>query len=694
MSVVPGTKITPELEQLAVNTIRFLAVDAVEKAQSGHPGMPSGMADAAYVLWTKYLRFNPAVPDWQNRDRFVLSAGHGSMLLYALLHLSGYDMPMEQIKNFRQWESITPGHPEHELAAGVEATTGPLGQGFGNGVGMAIAAKMLAARFNKPGYNIIDHNIYAIVSDGDLMEGISHEAASLAGHLGLDNIIYIYDDNHISIEGNTELAYSDDVEQRFEGYGWFVQKVYAHDREAVDQAIATAIAEDRRPSIIIARSHIGYGAPHKQDSKEAHGEPLGAEEVEAMKKNLGWPLEPTFLVPDEVYALFGERRKQLEINYNQWVELLERYKKEYPEEAQLWSEMLELRVPADITDKLLAVVAGTDKDEATRDSGGKIMQEIARLVPSFCGGSADLAPSTKTLLKDYGSIEKGQFDGRNLHFGVREHGMGAICTGLALNGGLIPFGATFLIFSDYMRPTLRLASMQHVQVIYVYTHDSVFLGEDGPTHEPIEHLTSLRAIPGMNIIRPADAAETAVAWAVALENHQGPTAFALTRQKLPQIERQNPESVRDLAKGAYIISEPEGGNIDLIFISNGSELHVAAGAAKMLAEKNIMARVVSFPSHALFEQQPREYKENILPPNIANRVVIEAASPMSWYRYAGPYGLIIGLERFGASAPYKVIAKELGYTPEAVTERVLNYLEARKKEPKKPTIEGSPECSF
>ena len=691
MSVVPGIKITPELEQLAVNTIRFLAVDAVEKAQSGHPGMPSGMADCAYVLWMKYLKFNSAVPDWQNRDRFVLSAGHGSMLLYALLHLFGYDMPMEQIKNFRQWNSITPGHPEHELAAGVEATTGPLGQGFGNGVGMAIAAKMMAARFNKPGYDIIDHKVYAITSDGDLMEGISHEAASLAGHLGLDNLIYIYDDNHISIEGETELAYSDDVEQRFEAYGWFVQKVYAHDREAVDEAISVALKEDRRPSLIIARSHIGYGAPHKQDTKEAHGEALGAEEVEAMKKNLGWPLEPTFFIPDEVYTLFNERRKQLEDDFNRWSEMFERYRIEYPEEAQLWTDMMELKVPDDITDRLLTI-ATFDKDEATRDSSSRVMQEIAKLVPSFCGGSADLAPSTKTHLKDYSSIAKEQFDGRNMHFGVREHGMGAICSGLALNGGLIPFGATFLIFSDYMRPTLRLASMQHLQVIYVYTHDSVFLGEDGPTHEPIEHLTSIRAIPGMNIIRPADAEETAVAWAVALKNHHGPTAFALTRQKLPQIERQDPNSVRDLEKGAYIISDPANGKIDLILIANGSELHLAVNAAKMLAEKNIHARVVSFPSHALFEKQSREYKDKILPPNIANRVIIEPAASLSWYRYAGPYGLIIGLDRFGASAPYKVIAKELGFTPEAVTDRILSYLEARKKDPRKPTIEGAPEC--
>ncbi|MBI2844287.1 MAG: transketolase [Armatimonadetes bacterium] len=680
-----------ELEQLAVNTIRFLAVDAVEKAKSGHPGTPSGMADYAFVLWTKYLKYNPADPAWPNRDRFVLSAGHASMLLYALLHLAGFDMPMEQIKNFRQWGSITPGHPESELAPGVEVTTGPLGQGFANGVGMAIGANMMAARFNRPGYDIIDHNVFAIASDGDLMEGVSHEAASLAGHLGLDNLIYIYDDNHISIEGDTELAYSDDVEQRFEGYGWYVQRINGHDRAAADRAISNALREDRRPSLIAARTHIGYGAPHRQDTKEAHGEPLGPDEAAAMKQNLGWPLEPAFYVPEEVYRLFDERRRQLVEEYNDWHAMFDRYRRDYPEEARLWDDMMALKVPEDITDRLLTVV-DTTKEAATRDSSGQIMQEIAKMVPSFCGGAADLAPSTKTHLEDYGDIEKGSFDGRNFHFGVREHAMGGICTGLALYGGFIPFAATFLIFSDYMRPTLRLASMQRAGVIYVFTHDSVFLGEDGPTHEPIEHLASIRAIPGMNIIRSADASETAVAWAAALKNRHGPTALALTRQKVPLIERQDPESVRDLEKGAYIISDPAEGGIDVILMATGSELHVAVEAAKMLAEQGVGGRVVSFPSHAFFERQPREYKEKILPPSIPNRVTIEAAASMSWYRYAGTYGLVIGLDRFGASAPYKVIAEQLGFTPDKVARRVLDYLYERKKNPTRATIEGAPEC--
>lgn len=677
------------VDQLAVNTIRFLAVDAVEKAQSGHPGAPSGMADYAFVLWTRYLKFNPYVPSWQNRDRFVLSAGHASMLLYALLHLSGYKMPMEQIKKFRQWDSITPGHIEYDRAPGVEATTGPLGQGFGNAIGMAIASKMLAARFNRPGFPIIDHKVFSIVSDGDLMEGISNEAASIAGHLGLGNIIYIYDDNHISIEGDTELTYSDDVEERFEGYGWHVQRIDGHDRDAADKAIGAAIAEDRRPSLIIARTHIGYGAPHKQDTREAHGEPLGADEVEAMKKNLGWPLEPTFYVPDEVYELFRIRRKTLEEEFHGWSVMFVRYREKYPKEARLWSDMMARKVPDNVTQLLLGSVE--NKEDATRNHSGIIMQEIAKQIPSFIGGSADLAPSTKTLLKGFDDISKDHFEGRNLHFGIREHAMGAICSGMALYGGFIPYAATFLIFSDYMRPSLRLASMQHLQVIYIYTHDSVFLGEDGPTHEPIEHLASIRAIPGFDIIRPADAAETAVAWAVALKNHNSPTALALTRQKVPPIERQNPNSVLDLAKGAYIIYTSPINSIDLILMASGSELQLATAAAKMLSEKGIGARVVSFPCQTLFDRQSRDYIESVLLPDVANRVAIEAAASLSWYRYVGPYGLIIGIDKFGASAPYKVIAEKLGFTPDLVTARILDYLELRKQDPKRPTILGTPQ---
>lgn len=684
-------QITPEIEQLAVNTIRFLAVDAVEKAQSGHPGLPSGAADYAYVLWTKHLKFNPEVPSWMNRDRFILSAGHGSMLLYALLHLSGYALSMDQIKNFRQWGSITPGHPEHELTPGVEVTTGPLGQGFGNGVGMAIASKMLAARFNQPGYDIIDHYVYSIVSDGDLMEGISQEAASLAGHLGLGNLVYIYDSNHITIEGDTELAFSEDVGKRFEAYGWHVQEIDGHDRAAADSAITAARNEREKPSLIIAHTHIGFGAPHKQDTKEAHGEPLGQEEVDAMKRNLGWPVEPKFLVPDEVYKLFADVRKRGEESFHEWGVMFERYREQHPDLDELWSRMMEEQVPEDIAQRLLEST-DINAEAATRDSGAKVMQQIAKLVPSFCGGSADLAPSTKTLLKDYGGIECGHFDGRNLHFGVREHAMGAISTGMALYGGLIPFCATFLIFSDYMRPTLRLASMQHARVIYVYTHDSVFLGEDGPTHEPIEHLASIRAIPGMTIIRPADAAETAVAWAVALKNDHGPTAFALTRQKLPPIYRRDPNSVLDLEKGAYVITDGPEEEAELIIMATGSEVHIAVGAAELLGEKNVRARVVSFPSHALFEKQSRNYKDVVLPPKVVNRVAIEAASPMSWYRWVGPYGLIIAIDHFGVSAPYKVIAEHYGFTPELVTRRILDYLEARRNDPLRATIDGAPEC--
>jgi transketolase len=556
---------------------------------------------------------------------------------------------------------------------------------------MAIASKMLAARFNKPGYPIIDHKIFAIVSDGDMMEGVSHEAASLAGHLGLGNIIYIYDDNHVTIEGDTELTYSDDVKERFEGYGWQVLRIDGHDRAAADEAICVATSEERRPSLIIARTHIGYGAPHKQDTKEAHGEPLGRDEVEAMKKNLGWPLEPTFFVPDEVSGLFRERLTVLEEAFHEWSVMFMHYREEYPQEARLWADMMARNVSSDITQRLLSSI-DTTKEDATRNHSGQLMQEIARQVPGFCGGSADLAPSTKTYLNAYDRISRDHFEGRNLHFGIREHGMGTICTGMALNDGFVPFAATFLIFSDYMRPNLRLAAMQRLQVIYVFTHDSVFIGEDGPTHEPVEHLTSIRAIPGINIIRPADAAETAVAWAVALKSHFNPTALALTRQKLPPIERSNAESVLGLEKGAYVINSPSGPTTDLILMASGSELHLAVFAEKMLGERGIKARVVSFPSHFLFDRQPRDYKDEVLSPKVTNRVAIEAAASMSWYRYVGPYGLIIGIDRFGASAPYKVIANELGFTPEAITQRVLDYLALRKSDPSRAIIEGAPDC--
>lgn len=659
-----------DLAQLAVDTIRFLCVDMVEKAKSGHPGLPCGAADYAFVMWTKFLRYDPLTPDWPDRDRFVLSAGHGSTLLYTLLHLAGNpEMTMDELKSFRQWGSKTPGHPEADLSTGVETTTGPLGQGFANGVGMAIGAKMMAARFNRPNFDIVNSRIFGIVSDGDLMEGISHEAASIAGHLGLGNIIYIYDDNKISIEGSTELTCSDDVELRFKGYGWHVQKIDGHDRKAIESALDAACAETGKPSIIIARTHIGCGAPSKQDKKEAHGEPLGAEEVAAMKKCLDWPAEPTFYVPDEVRELWARMRAKGAETRKQWEELFRKFRGANPELAELWDEMHERRVPEDITDRLLASVDVT-KEMATREAGGAVIQEVAKLVPSLCGGSADLSPSTKTYIKGKSDISRDDFSGINFHFGIREHAMGSIMNGLALYGGFIPFGATFFVFSDYTRPTHRLAAINHSQVIYVYTHDSFFVGEDGPTHQPIEHLASLRVIPNFMVIRPADAAETAVAWAVALKNTTGPTALALSRQKLPPISPGNPDTAKMLEKGAYVVSEAPGGKMDAILIATGSEVHVATGAQKLLADQGISCRVVSMPCFELFDAQSDQYRASVLPAEVTMRVAIEAASPFGWERYVGCNGLVIGMDRFGSSGPYQTLAEKFGFIPEAVAEMV------------------------
>lgn len=662
------------LAQLAANTIRLLCVDMVEKAKSGHPGMPCGAADYTLVLWTKFLRYNPTVPDWPDRDRFVLSAGHGSTLLYAMLHLAGNpNMTIDQLKNFRQWGSLTPGHPEACLPCGIETTTGPLGQGIANAVGMAIAREMMAARFNRPGYPIISHKVFTIAGDGCLMEGISHEAASLAGHLGLGNLILIYDDNHITIEGSTDLAYSDDVELRFKGYGWHVQKIDGHDRKAAEIAIRAACEETEKPSIIIARTHIACCAPTKQDTKEAHGEPLGAEEVANMKECLGWPADQTFFVPDDVRNLFEEVRDEQEKTFQKWTEMFMRYRSEYPELAELWDRMMNKEVPEDITDQLMSAV-DTSKEMASRESGGIVMQKAAELVPSLVGGSADLAPSTKTWIKDSSALQKGDFSGRNFHFGVREHAMGAIMNGLAVYGGFIPFGSTFLVFSDYMRPAIRLAAINHSQTIYIFTHDSIFVGEDGPTHQPIEHLASLRAIPGITVIRPADAAETAVAWSVALKNSNRPTALALSRQKLTPINPDNPGIAKGLEKGAYVVSETPGDEIHAILIASGSEVAVAIGAQKILAQKGFLCRVVSMPSFELFEEQDDEYRESVLPSAIETRIAIEAGSPFGWSQYTGLWGIVIGMERFGASAPAGVLAEKFGFTPEYVASVVEEYL--------------------
>jgi len=643
-------------------------MDSVQKANSGHPGMPMGMADAAYILWTEFLKHNPADPVWPNRDRFVLSAGHGSMLLYSLLHLTGYNLPLEQLQQFRQWGSQTPGHPEVGDTPGVETTTGPLGQGFSNGVGMALAEQLLAAEFNRPGHQLVDHFTYAIVSDGDLMEGISHEAASLAGHLGLGKLICLYDDNHITIEGNTALAFSEDVGRRFEAYGWHVQVVDGHDRQAVAQAIRQAQAETRKPSLIICRTHIGYGSPHKQDTASAHGEPLGADEVRLTKEGLGWPPDAQFLIPDDVLAHFRSALDRGAAYQARWQAVLAEYETAHPELAAEWRRRLAGDLPSG-WHQAIPSFSPEDAPIATRAAGGKIMAALAPVLPELVGGSADLHPSTKTYLSAYPAVEKGRYDGRNLHFGIREHAMGGILNGMALHGGFRPYGSTFLVFSDYMRPSIRLAALMGVPVIYVFTHDSVFVGEDGPTHQPVEHLASLRAIPGLTVIRPADARETSAAWRTIVEYRDGPVALLLSRQKLPVLAGVKEDGV---ARGAYVIADAEAPHV--ILLASGSEVGPALEAQKILAGEGISSRVVSMPSWELFEAQPQAYRDSVLPPSITARVAIEAAVPLGWERYIGLHGQKVALDHFGASAPYKVLAEQWGFTPDAIVARVKDYL--------------------
>lgn len=660
------------LDQLCVNTIRTLSIDAVQQAKSGHPGMPMGAADVAYVLWTRFLKHNPTNPRWPNRDRFILSGGHGSMLLYSLLYLTGYDLPLEELKRFRQWGSRTPGHPEYGLTPGVETTTGPLGQGFATGVGMAIAERLLAARFNRPGYPLVDHYVYAIVTDGDLMEGISHEAASLAGHLGLGKLIYLYDDNHISIDGPTELAFTEDRCARFAAYGWHVQQVDGHDHDAVAQAIRAAQAETARPSLIACRTHIGYGSPNRQDTAQVHGEPLGEEEVRLTKENLGWPTDQTFYIPDEALAHFRQAVPHGRDLENQWLQLFERYAAEYPELAEEWRQLWSGQLPKG-WESALPAFSPADGQIATRAASGKVLNAIAPSLP-LVGGSADLTPSNNTELKEYGWIGPDAFDGRNIHFGVREHAMGAILNGLALHGGLIPFAGTFLVFSDYMRPAIRLAALMELPVIYVFTHDSIGLGEDGPTHQPVEHLASLRAMPNLTVIRPADATETAEAWRVALQR-RSPVALVLTRQGLPVLDRARLAPASLLERGAYVLADSDG-TPDLILIATGSEVHLALEARERLAAEGISARVVNMPSWELFEEQPQAYRDEVLPPAVQARVAIEAGVPLGWERYVGSQGETVGLTRFGASAPYKVLFEQFGFTPENVA-RVAAQVVAR-----------------
>ena len=661
-----------ELDRLCVTTIRTLAMDAVQQANSGHPGLPMGAADMAYVLWSRFLKHNPANPGWPDRDRFILSAGHGCMLLYGLLHLMGYDLSLDEIKRFRQWGSQTPGHSEYGLTPGVETTTGPLGQGFANGVGMALAEAHLAARFNRPDCKIVDHYTYAIVSDGDLMEGISHEAASLAGHLGLGKLIYLYDSNSISIDGPTSLAFTEDVAARFEAYGWHVQAIDGHDMVAVEAALEAARAETTRPSLIVARTHIGFGSPNRQDTAKAHGEPLGEEEVRLTKERYGWPPDAKFHVPEEVRTRFQQCAKAGAVREAEWRKTFSRYQQEHPELAAQLQAALAGELPKEWDADLPNFP--TDKPLATRAASGRVLDAIAPRIPTLIGGSGDLTPSNNTLPKGERAMRRDDLSGRYIHFGVREHTMGGILNGLSLHGGLFPYGGTFLIFSDYMRPSIRLAAIMHQPVIYVFTHDSVGLGEDGPTHQPVEHLASLRAMPNLVVIRPGDATETVEAWRIALSRRDGPTALCLTRQALPVLDRSVLAPAAGLAQGGYILSDAV--NSSVILIGTGSEVHLALAAQKVLAERGVPARVVSMPSTDLFDRQPSEYRETVLPPGLRARVAVEAGATFGWERYVGSHGTVVGVDRFGASAPYKTIFENLGLTAEAVAAAALRTVGA------------------
>lgn len=646
----------PNLQTQAINTLRFLSADAVQKANSGHPGLPMGTAAIAYTLWMRHLRHNPRNPKWAGRDRFILSGGHGSMLLYSLLHLTGYDLPLAQLENFRQWGSLTPGHPEYGVTPGVELTTGPLGQGFATGVGMAIAASHLAAVFNQRGHEIIDPFIYAIVTDGDLMEGVASEAASLAGHLGLGKLVYLYDDNHISIDGSTDLAFTEDRAMRFRAYGWQVLSVEdGNDVEAIDKAIREAKAETTRPSIIMCRTIIGYGAPHRQGTSKAHGEPLGDEELNAAKDNLGWPQEPRFYIPDDVLAFYREAvEKGREREYD-WKMRFDAYKRLHPNLGAELQRRLDGKLPQD-WEAALPTFPADPKGMATRAASGKTINVLAPKLPELIGGSADLAPSNNTKIDGSPDFQKESYAGRNFHFGVREHAMGAIVNGMAIFGGVIPYGATFLVFTDYMRPAIRLAALSHYPSIFIFTHDSVGLGEDGPTHQPIEHLASLRAIPNLVLIRPADANETAAAWKVAIERRNGPTLLALTRQNVPTLETSAP-----VEKGAYVLKD--FGNPQIILMASGSEVGLILQAAEKMAEEGLGVRVVSFPSWELFEKQDQAYREAVLPTNLQKRLAVEAGSTLGWERYAKS---VIGIDHYGASAPAKVIFEKFGFTVENV----------------------------
>lgn len=654
---------------LAATALRMLAIDAVQAANSGHPGLPLGAADIALVLWTRHMKYDPGQPDWPDRDRFVLSAGHGSALLYALLHLAGYPLSLDEVKNFRQWGSLTPGHPEYDLGLGIETTTGPLGQGFANAVGMALAERILAEEYNRPEFNLVDHHTYVIASDGDLMEGVSHEAASFAGHLGLSRLIVLYDDNSISIDGPTDLSYSDDVSGRFSAYGWHVQQVDGHDMGAIDDAIAAAKNESDRPSLIACKTHIGLGSPG-QDTSKVHGSPLGDEGVKQTKKHFGWDEDAKFLVPDEVAAYFSTYREQGARLNAEWQSLAQSYKKSFPDLGQEWERFVKGELTPGWEAELPEFEA--DKPLATRSASGKVLAAIAPDLPTLVGGSADLTPSNNTRTPESQEISRGDLSGSYIHYGVREHGMSSIMNGLALHG-LRPYGGTFLIFSDYLRPTIRLAAMMGLPVVYVFTHDSIGLGEDGPTHQPVEQITSLRTIPNLVVLRPADGNETAKAWQVALNRSNGPTALVLTRQALPQLCPAD----NGLDRGAYVIKDAGAGQPEVVIMASGSEVSIGLEALEELQSSGVQARLVSMPSWELYDQQSGAYRDTVLPPGVP-RLAIEAGVSLAWGRYfETDHAEVIGIDRYGASAPYKTIYEHYGLTPERVAAKTKNLLNKR-----------------
>ena len=663
-----------KLDELCVDAIRFLAADGVQKANSGHPGMPVAMAPAAYVLWTKHLRYNPANPKWHNRDRFVLSGGHGSMLLYSLLHLTGFDMSLEDLQSFRQWESKTPGHPEYDPELGVEATTGPLGQGISNAVGMAIAQKRLASHFNRDDFPVIDYKVYVFAGDGDLEEGISGEACSLAGHLGVNNLIVVYDDNHISIDGPTELSFSEDQAQRYEAYGWYVQEIDGdgNDMEAFERALINAKSEVQRPSIIKMRTHIAYGSPNMQDTAAAHGAPLGEDEIKLMKKKFGWDPEKTFHVPEEVADHMREALERGKEAEGKWNKMLEQYGKKHPDLAKAFADAAAGNLPVNLDEVLPKFKAG--ESLATRKASGKVLDVLMPHLPLVMGGSADLTPSNNTRFADAVDFQKDAPEGRYIRFGVREHAMGAILNGISISGLVRAYGGTFLVFSDYMRPAVRLAALGGLPVLYIWTHDSIALGEDGPTHQPVEHLASLRAVPNLYVFRPADANETAAAWRYALERRDGPTALVLSRQGLPVLDRARVPDGADAARGAYILSESDGAP-QVLLLASGAEVHPTLDAQQMLGDEGIRARVVSMPSWEAFAGEDEIYREQVLPSAVRARVAVEAQSSLGWERWAGGRGIILGVDRFGASAPGPRTLKEYGFTAERIAQAARRSLE-------------------